>query len=113
MRKQINHSLALVVFKLYVQAILDANFHLNWTVGVRVARQSVHGNVHLTDDVTQTAYDRYSKKVPTVPRKKIIDFQRLQLTHLQIPTLNERSIQRTPRRVFQRWQIQTDTRYSG
>lgn len=65
MRKQFNHLLALVVFKLYVQAILDTDFHLNWTVGVRVARQGVHGNVHLADDVTQTTHDRYPQEVPT------------------------------------------------
>lgn len=108
MCKQFNRSLALVVFKLYVQAILDTDFHLNWTVGVRVARQGVHGNVHLADDVTQTAHDRYPQEVPTDHRKDN-RFSTPKFNTFSNPTSDGHWIQRTPRRVSLRWQIQTGT----
>lgn len=107
MTNPINHSLALVVLELYVQAILDADFHLDWTVSVRVAGQSVHRNVHLADDVTQTAYDRHSQEIPKQLNERYVIIESLKsVTKL---TLNGRSTRRTLRRAFRRSQTRTGT----
>ena len=58
------HSLGLVVLELDVQAVLDADLHFDAGVHVRVLGERVHGDVHLTHQVRETAHDRHAQKVP-------------------------------------------------
>ncbi len=57
-------SLGLVVLKLDVQAVLDADLHADAVVDVGVAGQRVHGNVLLLHNVRQPPDNGHSHKVP-------------------------------------------------
>ena len=52
-----------VVFELDVQALLDADLHLDGVVHVRVSCQGVHQQVQLLHHVRQTTNHRHAKKV--------------------------------------------------
>lgn len=55
--------LGFVVFKLNVQAVLDSDLHFDGVVHFRVARERVHGDVDLFDDVGEASDDRHPQEV--------------------------------------------------
>lgn len=54
---------ALVVLELDVETVFDAHFHFDVRIDIRVARQGVHDDVHLTRDVRNPSHDRHFKEV--------------------------------------------------
>ena len=63
------HSLGLVVLKLDVQAVLDADLHLDGRVQLGVRAQRVHHDVHLLDNVVEAAADSGPEEVPVGGRR--------------------------------------------
>ena len=62
---QISGVLGLVVFELDVQALLDADLHLDGVVHLGVGGQGVDEQVHLLGHVRQPPHHRNPEKIPS------------------------------------------------
>lgn len=53
----------LVVFEFNVQAVLDADFHFDRAVHLRIAAQRVNSNVNLANDIADATDDCNAKEI--------------------------------------------------